>query len=81
MLLQVITSGCATFPPWAAAIGGIIGGLAVLPGSMFVSHVLKVDDPVDAFTVSTAACPHHNITACQYHNTTACDDHNITHQD
>lgn len=49
--MVVITSGCATFPPWAAAIGGIIGGLAVLPGSMFVSHVLKVDDPVDAFTV------------------------------
>ena len=31
-----------------------MGGLIVLPGSMFVLHVLKVDDPVDAVTVSTA---------------------------
>ena len=53
MYAQVITSGCATFPPWAAAIGGIIGGLAVLPGSLFVSHILKVHDPVDAFVVSS----------------------------
>ena len=44
----VITSGCGTFAPWAAALGGIVGGLIVLPGSMFVSHVCKVDDPVDA---------------------------------
>lgn len=44
----VITSGCATFQPWAAAIGGIVGGLIYLPGSYFVLHILKVDDPVDA---------------------------------
>ena len=31
-----------------------MGGLIVLPGSMLVLHVLKVDDPVDAVTVSTA---------------------------
>ena len=29
-----------------------MGGLIVLPGSLFVLHVLKVDDPVDAVTVS-----------------------------
>ena len=28
-----------------------MGGLIVLPGSLFVLHVLKVDDPVDAVTV------------------------------
>jgi len=47
----VITSGCATYEPWASALGGIVGGLLVLPGSLFVLHVLKVDDPVDAVTV------------------------------
>ena len=30
-----------------------MGGLIVLPGSLFVLHVLKVDDPVDAVTVSS----------------------------
>ncbi|KAK9856422.1 hypothetical protein WJX84_011279 [Apatococcus fuscideae] len=49
--MVVITSGCATYEPWAAALGGIVGGCIVLPGSLFVSHVMKVDDPVDAFTV------------------------------
>ena len=48
----VITSGCATFQPYmASALGGVVGGLAVLPSSLFVSHVLKIDDPVDAITV------------------------------
>lgn len=49
----MITSGCATFEPWASALGGIVGGLIVLPSSLFVLHVLKVDDPVDAVTVRT----------------------------
>ena len=35
-------------------MGGIIGGFLVLPGSLFVSHVMKVDDPVDAFVVRDA---------------------------
>ncbi len=47
----VITSGCATYEPWASALGGIVGGLIILPSSLFVSHVLKIDDPVDAFAV------------------------------
>lgn len=47
----VITSGCATFQPWASAVGGIIGGIIYLPGSYFVLHILKVDDPVDATVV------------------------------
>ena len=49
----VITSGCGTFAPWAAALGGVVGGLIVLPGSLFVAHVLKVDDPVDAVNAHT----------------------------
>ena len=47
----VITSGCGTYEPWAAAVGGIVGGLAYLPSSLFVLHILKVDDVVDASTV------------------------------
>ncbi|CAL8463541.1 g3075 [Coccomyxa elongata] len=47
----VITSGCAALQPWAAAVGGIVGGLIYLPSSLFMLHVLKIDDPVDAFTV------------------------------
>ena len=53
--MQVITSGCATFEPWASALGGIVGGLIVLPSSLFILHVLKVDDPVDAVTVSPSS--------------------------
>ena len=55
----VITSGCATYEPWAAALGGVVGGLILLPSSLFVSHVLKIDDPVDAFAVraATHSCP------------------------
>ena len=49
----VITSGCATLEPWASALGGVVGGLLILPSSLFVSHVLKIDDPVDAFAVWT----------------------------
>ena len=32
-----------------------MGGLIVLPSSLFVSHVLKIDDPVDAFAVRATA--------------------------
>ena len=55
--MVVITSGCATFQPYMSALGGVVGGLAVLPSSLFVAHVLKVDDPVDAITVSPQCCP------------------------
>lgn len=53
----VITSGCAVYEPWASALGGVVGGLILLPSSLFVSHVLKIDDPVDAFAVRAAAHP------------------------
>ena len=58
----VITSGCATLEPWAAALGGVVGGLIVLPSSLFVSHVLKIDDPVDAFVVRRS--PIAGVSAC-----------------
>ncbi len=57
----VITSGCATYEPWASALGGVVGGLIILPSSLFVSHVLKIDDPVDAFAVRAAAPQRANL--------------------
>jgi hypothetical protein len=47
----IITSGCAVLEPWASALGGIVGGLVLLPSSLFFLHVCKIDDPVDAVTV------------------------------
>ena len=57
----MITSGCATYEPWASALGGVVGGLIILPSSLFVSHVLKIDDPVDAFAVRATAWLMHTI--------------------
>ena len=47
----VITSGCAILEPWAAMLGGMVGGVFLLPSSLFFLHVCKIDDPVDAVTV------------------------------
>ncbi len=47
----VITSGCAVLEPYASALGGIVGGIFLLPSSLFFLHVCKIDDPVDAVTV------------------------------
>ncbi|KAK9803465.1 hypothetical protein WJX73_004901 [Symbiochloris irregularis] len=53
----VITSGCGTFEPWAAAVGGIVGGMVYLPSSLFFLHIVKLDDVVDATTVhGTCGC-------------------------
>lgn len=49
--LVAITAGCDTVPPWAAAVIGIIAGLAVIYGIEFVEKKLKVDDPVGAVGV------------------------------
>lgn len=68
----MITSGCATYEPWASALGGIVGGLLVLPGSLFVLHVLKVDDPVDAVTVHYIG-----ITMHAQHVCFSCLDHHL----
>ena len=40
------------YEPWASALGGIVGGLICYPSSLFFSHICKIDDPVDAVTVS-----------------------------
>lgn len=49
--LVAITAGCDAVEPWAAAIIGIIAGLAVVFGIEFIDKVLKVDDPVGAIGV------------------------------
>lgn len=46
-----ITAGCATVEPWAAIIIGVIAAWFYLGGSYLASHVLKIDDPVDAIAV------------------------------
>ena len=43
--------GCFFYQPWAAAVGGILGGLIYYPCSLFVLHVLRVDDPTDSFVI------------------------------
>lgn len=49
--LVAITAGCDAVNPWAAAVIGIIAGIAVVFGIEFVDKVLKVDDPVGAVGV------------------------------
>ncbi len=46
--LVAITAGCDVVNPWAAAIIGIISGLAVVGGIEFIDKKLKIDDPVGA---------------------------------
>lgn len=46
--LVAITAGCDVVNPWAAAIIGIIAGLAVVGAIEFIDKKLKIDDPVGA---------------------------------
>ncbi|KAL4448315.1 hypothetical protein ABPG75_005534 [Micractinium tetrahymenae] len=49
--LVAITAGCAMVEPWAAIIIGVIAAWFYLGGSYLTSHILKIDDPVDAIAV------------------------------
>lgn len=49
--LVAITAGCDAVNPWAAAIIGLLAGIAVVFGIEFVEKVLKIDDPVGAVGV------------------------------
>ncbi len=49
--LVAITAGCDVVEPWAAAVIGIIAGIAVVLAVEFFDKVLKIDDPVGAIAV------------------------------
>ncbi len=49
--LVAITAPCAFVAPWAAVFIGLLAGLFVVWGCLFVERVLKVDDPVGAVGV------------------------------
>ena len=57
-----------TFQPWAAALGGIAGGLIYYPSSLFFLHVLKIDDVVDAGTVWPTSLIYALLDACPAKN-------------
>lgn len=46
-----ITSGCSVVDPWAGLLIGLLSGFVYVGASKLVSHVLKVDDPLDAAAV------------------------------
>jgi len=49
--LVAITAPCAFVAPWGAMLIGLIAGLIVVGGVVFVERVLKQDDPVGAVAV------------------------------
>jgi Amt family ammonium transporter len=49
--LVAVTAPCAFVAPWAAVLIGLLAGLFVVWGCLFVERVLKVDDPVGAVGV------------------------------
>lgn len=52
--LVSITAGCVSVDPWAAIVIGIVGSFAYLGGCK-LEALLKIDDPLDAFPVHSAA--------------------------
>ena len=49
--LVAITAGCDGVSPVGALLIGCLGGVLVVLSVLFVDHVLRVDDPVGAFSV------------------------------
>ncbi len=49
--LVAITAGCDVVNPWAAAVIGLIAGVAIVLAVEFIDKVLKIDDPVGAISV------------------------------
>jgi len=52
--LVSITAGCSVTYPWAAFLGGLLGGFIYFGSSKCVLNICKVDDPLDAFAVHGA---------------------------
>jgi Amt family ammonium transporter len=49
--LVAITAPCASVDPWAAALIGLVAGILVVFAVLFIDRVMKIDDPVGAFSV------------------------------
>ncbi len=49
--LVAITAGCDVVEPWAAAVIGIIAGIAIVLAVEFFDKIAKIDDPVGAIAV------------------------------
>ena len=49
--LVAITAGCDVVEPWAAAVIGVIAGIAVVLAVEFFDKIVKIDDPVGAIAV------------------------------
>ena len=53
--LVAITASCAFVKPWAAVVIGAIAGVVMVFSYLFFDRVVKVDDPVGAFSVHGVA--------------------------
>ncbi|MFC4768640.1 ammonium transporter [Effusibacillus consociatus] len=53
--LVAITASCAFVKPWAAVVIGAVAGILMVFSYLFFDRVVKVDDPVGAFSVHGVA--------------------------
>eukprot|EP01083_Nonionella_stella_P211392 764372_1 len=49
--LVSVTGPCAVIKPWAAICIGLLGGILYWLSSNLLSRIIKIDDPLDAFSV------------------------------